>query len=271
MLYLVATPIGNLSDITFRAIETLKNSDYILCEDTRHSSILLNHYQIIKPLKSFHKFSEASKEDVIIEDLKQGKVISLISDAGTPGIADPGQKLVQRCRDEGIKVSSIPGAQAAVVALSMSGLNSERFQFAGFLPKTEKALKNFLQDLLPYQGTTICYESPKRLLKTLEELIKCAKERKITVARELTKKFEEIITGYPEELLNHFNKNDVKGEIVLMISESQTKEIHDFDHLSPQEHVEFLQKTYDLSKNEAIKMAATLRSVPKREIYNELI
>ena len=217
MLYLVATPIGNLGDITFRAVEILKSCDYILCEDTRHSLRLLQHYSIQKPLISYHMFNEASREQKVIADLEAGKNIALISDAGTPGIADPGMRLVKKCRDENLKVEAIPGACAAIQAITCSGMSTERFQFWGFLPKTSGRLQTQLEDILKYPGTTICYETPHRLLKVLEVLKRLAPERKICVARELTKKFEEVLSGTPSELLLEWKNRSVKGEIVLLI------------------------------------------------------
>src|ERR1700733_30336 len=162
MLYVIATPIGNLSDITYRAVQTLQSCDYILCEDTRHSLALLRHYQIRKPLTSLHKFNESKKQQAIVEDLHRGQTIGLISDAGTPAISDPGSWLIQRCLEEKIRVIPIPGASALTTALSCSGLNTERFQFCGFLPKKASELKKCLQELLAYPGTTVCYESPHR-------------------------------------------------------------------------------------------------------------
>lgn len=269
MLYLIATPIGNLGDITLRAIETLKNCDYILAEDTRHSGTLLKHYGISTPLHSFHKFSEATKESEILDDLRQGKTIGLISDAGTPGISDPGTRLVKSCVQNGIKVSSIPGPCAAVAALSCSGLNTDRFQFIGFLPRTKQELRRNLQQALMYPGTTVCYESPNRLCDLLEMVDELAPERKLTVARELTKVFEEVVRGTASELLTYWRSHTLKGEIVLLISEDDTKGTAEWTLLSPEEHVEMLQNTYSLPKKEAIKMAAELRGVPKREIYNK--
>ncbi|MBA3957752.1 MAG: 16S rRNA (cytidine(1402)-2'-O)-methyltransferase [Parachlamydiaceae bacterium] len=269
MLYLIATPIGNLSDITFRAIDTLKACHYILCEDTRHTRPLLTHYEIQKPLKSFHKFNESFKENTIIEDLIAGLQIALVSDAGTPGISDPGAQLVARCVAENIQVISIPGPCAAVAALSCSGLNTDLFQFYGFLPKKTSELTKVLNTLLNYPGTTICYESPHRLLDVLEVLQELAPTRKLVVARELTKKFEEIQRGTAESLLNHWKQNPLKGEIVLMLEGyTETQEL-DWSELTPGEHVMAIQETYKLSRMDAIKMVAKLRNVPKRSIYNE--
>lgn len=271
MLYLVATPIGNLTDFSSRAIDTLKICDYILCEDTRHTKGLVMHYGIDKPLRSFHKFNEKLKEDTVIHDLLEGRVVGLVSDAGTPGISDPGAKLVQRCLEEGVAVTAIPGACAAIVALSCSGFDTTRFQFYGFLPKKAGELRRTLQDILLYPGTTICYESPHRILKVLEGLHELAPERKICVARELTKKFEEIARGTAEELLRHWKGREVKGEIVLLIAGLQKAVDQGWEELLPEEHVAFLEKTYGLTRHDAIKMAAEIRGVPKREIYNRCL
>lgn len=268
MLYVVATPIGNLSDITLRAIDTLKNCDYILCEDTRHSRILLNHYDIKKPLKSFHKFSEMSKQDDIIDDLKQGITICLISDAGTPGISDPGEKLIQECLNNDIRVVAIPGPCAAITALCCSGLDTSRFQFFGFLPRKATELKRTLQDILSYPGTTICYESPNRLIDVLTQLQELAPDRLLAVARELTKKFEEIKRDTAANLISYWKNAALKGEIVLMISSAPAQTTQDWDTLSPQQHVEFMQETYGVTRQEAIVHVAKIRGSSKRDIYN---
>jgi 16S rRNA (cytidine1402-2'-O)-methyltransferase len=268
MLYLVSTPIGNLSDLSYRAVEILKTCDYILCEDTRHSRFLLEHYGIQKPLKSFHQFNESKAEGSIVQDLKNGLTIALISDAGTPLICDPGYELVKRCVEEELPYSAIPGPSAAILALTLSGFNPEKFQFVGFLPKKQTELKTLLAELLQYKGTTIAYETPHRVLDTLKELVQMAPERQFCIARELTKKFETMHRGIAADLLAKFETAPPKGEMVLLISPNV--ENLDFSHLTPQEHVEFLQKTYGISQQEAIKMAARLRDVPKKEIYNSV-
>lgn len=272
MLYLVATPIGNLSDITLRALEVLKSCDYILCEDTRHSLHLLQHYHIQKPLKSFHKFNEASKEDAILEDLQTGKQIALVSDAGTPGIADPGMRLVKRCIEQNISVTPIPGASAPITALCASGLDTMRFQFIGFLPKTAGKLKAELENALQYGGTTICFESPQRLLKTLELLHHLNPHRKIAIGRELTKQFEEIKQGTAQELMQRWENKTPKGEVVLMIATAaQDEQTKDHSDLSIEEHVYLVENSQNLSRKEAIKVVANIRQVPKRDIYQHLI
>lgn len=218
MLFLIATPIGNLKDLTFRALETFQLCDYLLCEDTRRTRILLTHYQLKISLKSFHLFNEASKEESVIDDLKAGKTIGLVSDAGTPGISDPGERLVRRCRENGIEVVSIPGACAAIVALSASGLSASCFQFLGFLPRKKGKLRKAFEEALKYKGTTICYESPYRLESSLKILKEIEPLREAVVARELTKKFETFVRGSITVLLDHFSKNKPKGELILLIS-----------------------------------------------------
>ncbi len=265
MLYLVSTPIGNLSDFSFRAVEVLKTCDYILCEDTRHSRGLLKHYDIHVPLKSFHKFNETRAEEMVLEDLRAGKTIAVISDAGTPLISDPGQELVVRCRAEGLPVSAIPGACAVIDALVLSGLPSTPFQFVGFLPKKEKELQTALSQALMYPGTTIAYESPHRIEETLAAIFRLSPERKLCVARELTKLHEECLQGTPKDLTDHFAKHPPRGEMVLLISPPSAH--ISYENLSLQELVEMLQKDLSLTRQEAIKMAAQMRHLPKREVY----
>lgn len=270
MLYLVATPIGNLKDISLRAIEVLKDVDYILCEDTRHTQPLLERYEIQKSLRSFHKFNETFKEESIVEDLQHGKKVALVSDAGTPGISDPGEKLVHRCIAEGIEVTAIPGACAAIAAISISGFETSRFQFYGFLPRKAGELRHALQEILIYNGTTICYESPHRLQQVLKVLGELAPERSLAVARELTKKFEEVRRGVATEQLEYWQDNTLKGEIVLLISGQKKSHNEEWESLTPEQHVDYLESTYKLTRQEAIKMAAEQRGVPKRQIYNKL-
>jgi 16S rRNA (cytidine1402-2'-O)-methyltransferase len=270
MLYLIATPIGNLADITLRALDVLKSCDYILCEDTRHSLILLHHYEIRKPLKSYHKFNEASQANSILQDLKAGKKICLISDAGTPGISDPGAELVKLCIEHDLSITALPGPCAIIQALCCSGLPMERFQFLGFLPRKENDLKLELQSALSYQGTTICYESPHRLLKVLELIHSMQPERPLVVARELTKKFEEIVRGCSSKLIEHWQSALLKGEIVLLISPAPQENLQDWTDWTPEEHVQWIQETYAIPHKDAIKLVADLRGVPKRQIYQQL-
>lgn len=271
MLYLIATPIGNLADITLRALDTLRSCDYILCEDTRHSHILLRHYNIQKPLKSYHKFNETFRAESILQDLESGKHICLISDAGTPGISDPGADLVKLCIERNIPMTAIPGPCAAIQALSCSGLPTDRFQFWGFLARKEGALKRELQSILTYPGTTICYESPHRLLNVLKLIQVLQPQRLLVAARELTKKFEEIVRGSATALIEHWQQTPLKGEIVLLISPTPAEQHPDWEEWTPEEHVQWIEKAYALSRKEAIKLAADLRGVPKRHLYQELL
>ncbi len=194
MLYLISTPIGNLGDITFRAISTLKSCDYILCEDTRKSRILLDHYDIKKKLVSFHKFKEKTEEDNIIQDLIEGKDIALISDAGTPVISDPGEYLIKRCIKEKIKYTHIPGPCSLISAYVVSGINAEKFQFIGFLPKKGSEKENFLKEAMYYPGATVCFDTPHRIIDTLKVINKLDGKRNIFIAREITKIFEYFLS-----------------------------------------------------------------------------
>lgn len=269
MLFIVATPIGNLGDITYRAVETLKNVDLILCEDTRHAQILLHHYDIHLPLMSFHKFNEVGREENIIGDLKAGKKIAMISDAGTPGIADPGERLVARCVAENILVVPIPGVSSAVTALCASGLVTLPYQHIGFIPRKGKERAMAMYTLLEYVGTSICFESPHRIEDLLIDIHSIYPQRKVVLARELTKKFEEFLRGTVEEVLAHVKKSPPKGEIVLLVEGEEKKA--SVSPLGPKEHVEYLVETYGLSKGEAIKIASQLSERPRREIYSAMI
>ena len=268
MLSLVATPIGNLRDITFRAIEILKSSHYILCEDTRHSKTLLQHYSIHTPLKSYHKFNEKERQEEVINDLKENFHVALISDAGTPALSDPGADLVSLCKKEGIKVQSIPGACAAIVSLTASGLDTSSFQFSGFLPRKKGELKTALLEIIKYPGTTVCYESPLRIQGVLELLATLAPQRKLVIARELTKKYEEIIEGTAETLFTSLS-HPLKGEIVLLIEGNKNPFPSSWNDLTIGEHLEFLMKQFSISKQEALKIAAEQRGVSKRELYKQ--
>ncbi len=270
MLYLIATPIGNLSDITVRALEVLRSCDYILCEDTRHSRRLLGHYDIATPLKSFHKFNEAGSEDAVIADIRGGVDVALISDAGTPTIADPGFRLVRRCHEEGISLSSLPGPCAAIVAIAAAGFDTAIFQFIGFLPKKAGALKEALFEALTYRGTTVCYESPKRLLSTLDIFTSLAPQRMIAVCREMTKAFEEVRRGTAPELVAHYADTGVKGEISIVIPSPSLPDHTTWDALPIAEHLQRVQELFSLSEKNAIPVVAQLRSIQKRLVYNAI-
>ena len=263
MLYLISTPIGNLEDITLRAIETLKKCDYILCEDTRHSQGLMYHYGIKVPLRSFHQFNEKKSENTIIEDLKAGKSIGMISDAGTPGICDPGEQLVKRCYDENLPITAIPGASAWIMALSLSPFSKEQVQFLGFLPKKVEDKKRSFSRALLYPGTTIFYESPQRLVESLSHI---PADRNVCVMRELTKLHEEHKVGKPQDLITYYTTNPPRGECVLLIEPPQ----FDYDDLSLEEHVQYLIDHFHISPTDAIKIVAEIRGIPKRDVYHSI-
>lgn len=216
-LYIVPTPIGNLEDITLRSINVLIDSDLVLCEDTRRSKILMSHYKINTQLKSFHKFNEHKEVDSIVDQIKEGKKISLISDAGTPGISDPGFLIVRTCIESEIEIECLPGATAFVPALINSGIPSDKFVFEGFLP-VKKGRKTRLETLSNEERTMIFYESPHKILKTLNEFkLNFGSERKISISRELTKVYEENIRGTVEEVISFFGDKKIKGEIVIVV------------------------------------------------------
>jgi len=217
MLFLVSTPIGNLEDMTFRAIRVLKEVDLVACEDTRHSRKLLQHFGITTRLTSFYEHNERDKGEKLLAELKAGKKVALISDAGTPAISDPGYRLVRRCHAEGIEVSIVPGAQAAVSALAVSGLPTDRFAFEGFLPQKAGARRARLEELARETRTLVFYEAPHRLAASLKDLATLASEREVVVVRELTKLHEEICRGTAAELAHRWQQEKVRGEIVLLI------------------------------------------------------
>ncbi|MCP5469362.1 MAG: 16S rRNA (cytidine(1402)-2'-O)-methyltransferase [Chlamydiales bacterium] len=216
MLYILPTPIGNLADVSFRFLECVKECDYLLCEDTRRSRILIKHYDLDIKLQSFHLHNEKTKAARVLSDLEMGKTIGLLSDAGTPGINDPGSHLVRLCREQELDVVALPGPCAAITALSASGLDTTRFQFFGFLPKKPGKLRKILTEILDFPGTTIAYESPYRVIATLKALEELDPDRLLVVARELTKKFESYYRGNAAEILSQIKTP--KGEFVLLIS-----------------------------------------------------
>ena len=258
LLFIIATPIGNLGDITQRALQALASCDAILCEDTRRSSILLERYEIKKPLISYHKFKEKQALEGILADLEAGRRLALISDAGTPCISDPGQILVSACIEKGLAVSAIPGPCSVIQALVMSGFDASRFQFLGFLPKKPEAI---LRQALAYPGTTIAFESPERLVETLALI---NGERRVAVVREMTKIFEEARRGKAAEVLAHFKAAAPRGEIALVLEAGKPP-----DDLSLEELVQMLQELHGLTLKEAIKQAARYKDIPKRDVYKQ--
>lgn len=218
MLYLIATPIGNIKDITVRALETIELCDYLLVEDSRRTGILLNHFSLKVPMKSFHKFNEKKLEEQIIHDLKEGKNIALLSDAGMPTVNDPGALLIARCQKEEVAFTCCPGPCSVTTALALSGFTVDRFEFVGFLPKKPGKRKKALAAMCSYPGASIAFESPHRIEKTLQVLAEIAPDSPVVLARELTKKFETITSGTAQEIYSSLKEHSVKGEYVLIIS-----------------------------------------------------
>ena len=267
-LYIVATPIGNLEDITLRAINILKEVDLIAAEDTRHTLKLLNHLEISKPLISYHRHNEDVKTDILIKELKQGKQIALVSDAGTPGICDPGEEVIKKCIEEEIPVVPIPGACAMINALICSGLDTKEFVFIGFLPLNKKNRKEKLEEIKNTTKTMILYEAPHKLETTLKDLKEIIGNRKIVLARELTKIHEEYIRENIDVLIEKVK--ELKGEFVLIIEGAEKKEENDLLKLSLQEHYAYYEKK-GINKKEIIKQIAKDRNVSKNEIYQKFI
>ncbi|MDD6571232.1 MAG: 16S rRNA (cytidine(1402)-2'-O)-methyltransferase [Thermoflexaceae bacterium] len=275
-LYLCATPIGNLEDITFRVLNTLKSVDLIAAEDTRHSIKLLNHFDIKTPMTSYHEFNKVDKARYLVEKILSGMNVAVITDAGTPGISDPGEELVRQCLAAGIKVTSLPGPAACITALTMSGRETRRFSFEAFLPADKKERKRILEELVNETRTIILYEAPHHLLKTLEELREyLGGEREITVCKELTKTYENAFLTTIEEAVRYYEVNEPRGEYVLVVAGKKIAEIEkekqeEFLSMSVKEHVE-MYVNQGMDKKEAMKMAAKDRGVSKRDIYQELI
>ena len=274
-LFLCATPIGNLEDMTFRVIRTLKEVDLIAAEDTRNSIRLLNHFEIQTPMTSYHEYNKYEKGRKLVEKLIEGQNIALITDAGTPGISDPGEELVRMCYEAGIQVTSLPGAAACITALTMSGLPTRRFAFEAFLPSDKKEREQVLAELGTETRTIILYEAPHRLLKTLKLLAeRLGENRRITVCRELTKKHETAFATTIEEAAAYYEANDPKGECVLVIEGRSREEMAQeerarWEEMSVEEHMEYY-ISQGIDKKEAMKKVAKDRGVPKREIYNQL-
>lgn len=274
-LYLCATPIGNLEDMTFRVIRTLKEVDLIAAEDTRNSIKLLNHFEIQTPMTSYHEFNKYEKGRKLVEKLLDGQNIALITDAGTPGISDPGEELVQMCYEAGVPVTSLPGAAACVTALTLSGLSTRRFAFETFLPTDKKEREAVLQEMETETRTIVMYEAPHRLVKTLKLLAeRLGGERKITVCRELTKRHETAFRSTIAEASAYYEVNEPKGECVLVIEGRSREEMRmeaqaRWEEMRVEEHMEHY-LSQGIGKKDAMKMVAKDRGVPKREIYNQL-
>lgn len=273
-LYLCATPIGNLEDMTFRVIRTLKEVDLIAAEDTRNSIKLLNHFEIQTPMTSYHEYNKYEKGRKLVEKLQEGMNIALITDAGTPGISDPGEELVKMCYEAGISVTSLPGAAACITALTISGLSTRRFAFEAFLPSDKKEREQILRELETETRTMILYEAPHRLVKTLKLLLEHLGNRKITVCRELTKRHETAFAATLEDAVAHYEANAPKGECVLVLEgksreQMQEEERKQWEDMTIEDHMEVYLKQ-GMDKKSAMKAVAKDRGVSKREIYQYL-
>ena len=274
MLYICATPIGNLGDISQRVLDTLREADIIAAEDTRNSIKLLNHFDIHTPLTSYHEYNRFDKAETLIDKLKEGADIALITDAGTPGISDPGEVLIRRCIEEGIAVTSLPGPAACITALTLSGLSTRRFSFEAFLPSDKKERKRILEELKSDTRTLIIYEAPHHLLSTLKELKEALGDRRLALCRELTKKFEEVEHTTLTAAVSHYSENEPRGEYVLVIEGRDPEELlqekrDSFAELSIEEHVA-MKEAEGLDHKAAMKQVAVERGIPKREVYDTL-
>lgn len=277
-LYLCATPIGNLEDITFRVLRTLKEVDLIAAEDTRHSIKLLNHFDIKTPMTSYHEYNKVDKARYLVGQMEEGVNIALITDAGTPGISDPGEELVKQCYEAGIEVTSLPGPAACITALTMSGLSTRRFSFEAFLPsdKSDRKERNrILEELRQETRTIIIYEAPHHLAKTLTDLCEALGDRRITICRELTKKYETAYRTTFTEALEHYREEEPKGECVIVIEgkaleQLRREQISRWEEMEIGEHMaHYLDQGMD--KKEAMKAVAKDRGITKRDVYQQLL
>lgn len=272
-LIVCATPIGNMEDITYRALDALKSADLIAAEDTRHTLGLLNHFGIKTPMISCHQHNERERSDQIVEKLKNGQTVVLVSDAGTPGISDPGEILVRRCREEGIEVTALPGACAFVTALSMSGVTSRRFIFEGFLPSAARERRQKAESLRTEERTVIFYEAPHHLKDTLSLLAQTLGDRRIALGRELTKRHEEMLLLSLPEAVRYYEEHEPRGEYVLIIEGADPQEILreervQWEEMSLTEHMSLYSR---LDGKEAMKQVARDRGISRREVYNGLL
>lgn len=274
-LYLCATPIGNLEDITYRVVRTLQEVDLIAAEDTRNSIKLLNHFEIKTPMTSYHEYNKIEKGKKLVEKLQEGLQIALITDAGTPGISDPGEELVKMCYEAGIEVTSLPGAAACVTALTLSGLSTRRFAFEAFLPSDKKEKQMILKELEGETRTIILYEAPHRLVRTLQELFEALGDRRITVCRELTKRHETAFVTTLKEACSYYEEHEPKGECVLVVEGKsreaiRREEVSKWEEMTIEEHMDYYLQQ-DIEKKEAMKRVAKDRGITKREVYQQLI
>lgn len=274
-LYLCATPIGNLEDMTYRVVRVLQEVDLIAAEDTRNSIKLLNHFEIKTPMTSYHEYNKIEKGQKLVEKMQAGMNLALITDAGTPGISDPGEELVKMCYEAGIEVTSLPGAAACITALTLSGLSTRRFAFEAFLPTDKKEKQEVLQELVNETRTIIMYEAPHRLLRTLRELFEVLGNRRITVCRELTKKHETAFQTTFSEAITHYEAQEPKGECVLVIEGKSRQELKQeaiakWEEMEISEHMDYYIKQ-GFDKKEAMKKVAKDRGIGKRDVYQMLL
>ena len=274
-LYLCATPIGNLEDITLRVLRTLKEVDLIAAEDTRNSIKLLNHFDIKTPMTSYHEYNKIDKAYVLINKMQEGQNVAFITDAGTPGISDPGEELAAMCYEAGIEVTSLPGPAACITALTLSGLPTRRFAFEAFLPADKKERKQILEELKNETRTIILYEAPHRLVRTLEELKETLGNRRMTLCRELTKKHETAFHSTIDDLILYYQTEKPLGECVLVIEGRSRKEMEEeqkasWEKITIEEHME-LYENKGHSRKEAMKLVANDRGMTKRDVYQYLI
>ena len=274
-LYLCATPIGNLEDITYRVLRTLKEVDLIAAEDTRNSIKLLNHFEIHTPMTSYHEYNKIEKAYQLVDQLRQGKNIALITDAGTPGISDPGEDLVRIALEEGMSVTSLPGAAACITALTMSGQQTRRFAFEAFLPREKKERAKVLEELKDETRTIILYEAPHHLITTLTQLREALGNRSISLCRELTKKYEDVQKTTLDDVLLYYKDNEPRGEYVLVVEGKDRRELEAeaqraWEQMTIDEHMA-IYEAQDRPRKEAMKLVAKDRGISKREVYQALL
>ena len=274
-LYLCATPIGNLEDMTYRAVRVLQEVDLIAAEDTRNSIKLLNHFEIKTPMTSYHEYNKIEKGHKLVEKLLDGTDIALITDAGTPGISDPGEELVKMCHEAGVTVTAVPGAAACITALTISGQGTRRFAFEAFLPTDKKERQAVLKELENETRTIVMYEAPHRLVRTLELLLSTLGDRSVSICRELTKRHETVYNTTLSEALAHYEEEAPRGECVIVIEGKSRKELEEeaqaqWENLSIEEHMEhYLSQGMD--KKSAMKQVAKDRGISKRDVYQALL
>ena len=274
-LYLCATPIGNLEDMTFRAVRTLREADLIAAEDTRNSIKLLNHFDIKTPMTSYHEYNRIEKARHLVEQMREGKNVALITDAGTPGISDPGEDLVRLAYEAGIEVTSLPGACACVTALTLSGLSTRRFCFEAFFPQDKKERQTILEELKTETRTVILYEAPHRLVRTLEELLENLGDRRITLCRELTKKHETVFLSTLSGTLEYYRDREPKGECVIVMEgrsreEMREEERRSWEEMDIREHMD-LYLSRGMDQKAAMKAVAKDRRIGKRDVYRMVL